>query len=127
MAAITVASISAPKPGGSVFTYYGTGTANQTDTLTSTAVGGGYAEKLLWVSVKYSASTTQAGVTIGIDSGLGSAYDTTITTGSANIQNTFFFPDHGEVWLGKGDAIVVTAPQGGVGITAAIVICTERA
>lgn len=127
MAAITVASVSAPKPGGSVFEYYGTGTANQTDTLTSTPVGGGYAEKLLWVSVKYSAAPTQTGVTIAIDSGLGAAYDTTITTGSANIQSTFFFPDHGEVWLGKGDAIVVTAPAAGGVITAAIVICTERA
>lgn len=76
------------------------------------------------VTVKYSAAPTQAGVTTELDSGIGSAYDTTLNTGTANAQNTVYIPGDA-VKYGKDDSIRVTAPAGGAGITSSISIYTE--
>lgn len=78
--------------------------------------------KVSYVAVKYSAAPTQAGVTIELDSGAGVAYDTTLSTGSANAQNTVYFPTGDDLILANGDAIRVTAPAGGGVITSAISI-----
>lgn len=125
MAAITPTLTSAPKAGGVVQRWSGTGTANQTDTLTGTAIGRGFVERLAYVTVRYSAAPTQAGVTVSLDSGLGSSFDATLHTGSANAQETVYLPD-GNVYLLPDDAVLVSAPAGGGGITASIAIVTER-
>lgn len=80
--------------------------------------------RILLVTARYSAAPTQAGVTAVLDSGAGAEYDTTLNTGSANAQNTVYSPNYRPVLSGD-DALVVTAPAGGVGITAAVAIYTE--
>ena len=110
--------------GNSYERFSGTGTANQSDTLTSVAPGKGYGQKIKYVTVSYSAAPTQTGVTIVLDSGLGSAFDTTMFTGSADARYTFWVPDD-EIPLHGDDAIIVTAPAAGGSITASIVIVLE--
>lgn len=82
---------------------------------------GSRAREVLSVSCKYSGAATQAGVTTGIDSGAGAAFDATLNTGSANAQTTVFLPTV-PIALLADDALVVTAPAGGVGVTAAVEI-----
>lgn len=113
------------RAGGQVVRYYGTGTANQADTLTSTAIASGKRQKLSYVTCAYSAAPTQAGVAISIDSQLGAGYDATLTTGTANARYTVYLPN-ADLWLDEGDALLVSAPAGGSGITATIVIAVEE-
>lgn len=127
MAAITATLSSAPKLiNGSIVRYSGTSTANQTDTLTSTVVPNGGCHRVCYITVSYSAAPTQTGVTIAIDSGLGADFDTTLFTGSANVTDTIWFPDHDFAYLLPGDAIVVTAPAAGGAITSNIAIVLEQ-
>lgn len=127
MATITSTLVSAPKPGGTVIKWYGTSGANSSDTLTSATVPVGSTRRLLYTLVKYSAGPTQTGVTVEIvaSSTLGTTYDTTIATHTANGQNNYFIPDE-ETRLLPGEAIRVTAPAGGGGITAAVQIVMEQ-
>lgn len=113
------------RAGGQIVRYYGTGTANQGDTLTSTVVASGKRQKLSYVTCAYSAAPTQTGVTISIDSQLGAGYDSTLVTGTANDRYTNHLPN-ADLWLDEGDAIIVSAPAAGGVITAAIVICVEE-
>lgn len=130
MAAITPTLRAGPTNlGGVVKQYYGTGTANQADTLTTATVQRGTTQKLLYVTVNYSAAPTYTGtgLTVKIDSGLGSTYDFTLTSGTDNTQFTVYLPDPDirllpGVGSGVGDAIVVAAPAGGSGITASITV-----
>lgn len=127
MAAITATKRGATVNGvGTIEEYYGTGASNQADTLSSAAVGKGGAQKLLYVTCKYDQAPTQAGVTVTLDSGISSLYDTLLTTGTANSQNTVYIPD-GDVWLIDGDSIIVAAPAGGASIEASIVIALLQA
>jgi hypothetical protein len=80
--------------------------------------------ELVMVTCKYSAAPTQAGVTVSLDSGAGAAYDAVLSTGSANAQTTVYTPTV-PIPILSDDAIVVTAPAGGGGITAAITIYTN--
>lgn len=125
MAAITVTDKPSRSRGGIVHYFYGTGTSNQADTLTSTAVPEHRSQQLCFITVKYSGSPTYTGtaLTVEVDSGIGSGYDTTLTSGTDNGQSFSYIPT-GEVILGSGDAIRVSAPAGGA-VTAAIVICTK--
>lgn len=126
MAAITPVFDSSPSHAGiQLRRFSGTGTANQADTLTSTAVGDRRSQRLKYVTVTYSAAPTQTGVTIELDSGLGAGFDATLATGTADAQDTVYIPDHAEFALLDGDAIRVSAPAGGAGITAAIAIVLE--
>lgn len=124
MAAVTPSSDRAASKSGQTLRYYGTGAANQADTMTSTAVAEHKSYKIAFVSCVYSAAPTQAGVTVTLDSGLGSGYDALLTTGSANALATVYVPD-GDVILFPGDAVLVTSPAGGVGLTAAMTIVLE--
>ncbi len=90
----------------------------------SVATQTGKAMRLLFVAVKYSAAPTQAGVTVDLDSGAGAAWDTNLFTGSANAQDTVYVPD-GEIRIADDDAISVTAPAGGTGITSQISVYVE--
>ena len=123
MAAITVSVDRSAGRTGVKNRFYGTGGSNSADTLTSTAVVEHKTQRLNYVTCVYSGAATQAGVTVTLDSGLGSAYDALLSTGSANAINTVYLPD-GDVYLFSGDAIVVASPAGGA-VTAAIVIVTE--
>lgn len=98
-------------------------TANAPLTVT---VQGQAGRRLVQVLVKYSAAPTQAGVTTEMDSGAGAAYDTTLNTGAANAQSTVYNPG-GTIIIGSDDAIRVTAPAGGAGITSQISVYTEDA
>lgn len=120
MAAITPATVVAGsyRP---VTTTYGESGANADGTLSAVMTA---PSKLLAVLVVYSNTPTQAGVTTVLTSNLGSAYDATLDTGSANAQLTAYLPSV-PVPLQAGDSVDVTAPAGGVGLTAAIQIITE--
>lgn len=78
-------------------------------------------QKFLWVSIKYSATPVHLGITIEIASGLGAAFDTLILAGNAN-DTDVFFEFQQKALLPFIDQIRVTAPAGGVGITATIVV-----
>lgn len=97
-----------------------TGAANASLTVT---VPADKARRLVMVTVKYSGTPTQAGVTTTLDSGAGDSYDVVLNTGAANAQNTVYLPD-GELMFGSDDAIVVVAPAGGAGITASVAVYT---
>lgn len=100
--------------------------ASAANTALTVSVGGHAGKRLLQVLVKYSAAPTHAGVTTELDSGAGAAYDTTLNTGAANAQNTVYNPG-GTLLIGSDDAIKVTAPAGGAGITSQISVYTEDA
>lgn len=129
MAAVTPSLVQYPflgfgsKNTGNILVYYGTGASNTIAALTTTAVSKDHSYRLSYASATYSGAATQAGVTFGIDSGLGSGYDCTLTTGSANVVNTVYTPS-GDIILGPGDAFLVTAPAGG-SVTCAIVVVLE--
>ena len=94
--------------------------ANAAQTVTVT----GRRYRLMLVTCKYSAAPTQAGVTIGVDSGVAAAYDATFLTGSANAQTTVYVPPMDMV-INADDGWTITAPAGGVGITSQIVVYVE--
>lgn len=124
MAAITAITTeyAAAGAGQQVVRYSGTSAANSADTLTTPAVAKHHSRKLLFVSVHYSASPTYTAtaLTVKIDSALGASYDLTLFAGSANnAQDVVYLPDP-DIRQLPGDAIVVAAPAGGSGITAAI-------
>jgi hypothetical protein len=96
----------------------GTGADNGIGTASTTT---GKVIQIAYVTVKYSNTPTQAGVTVVLDSGIAAAYDTTLHTGSANVPSTVFAPDY-DLILCEDDQIDVTAPAGGSGITSAIAI-----
>lgn len=79
---------------------------------------------LLFVTVAYSAAPTQGGITVVLDSGIAADHDTTLFTGTANARFSVHAPD-AEFHIFSDDIIKVTAPAGGVGITAAIAIYTR--
>jgi len=85
---------------------------------------GGQVEKLLYVLTSYSATPTQTGVTITVNSNTDAAYDTLLNTASANVRYNLYNPTD-DIIIRKGDALDVTAPAGGAGITSAISIYTE--
>lgn len=84
----------------------------------------GRAFRLLGAYVSYSGAPTQAGVTVGIDSGAGAAYDVTLNTGTANVRYSAYFPAAG-IPLGETDGVLVTGPAGGSGVTSKVVVYAE--
>jgi len=107
--------------GGRYRRYSEAGSANTELSVTTPT---GAHSRVLYTTTAYSAAPTQAGVTHVLDSGVGAAYDSTWSTGTANAQFTVFQPT-AKLVLDNGDAFKVTAPAGGVGITAAVVIVVE--
>lgn len=108
--------------GTKMFRHKITGSANASTALTVAGLSG---RSLLMVTAVYSGSPTQAGVTTALDSGAGSAYDSTLNTGTANATTTNYLPTV-PIPIGRDDAIVITAPSGGGGITASITAYTEE-
>lgn len=103
--------------------YVETGAAN---TELVATISANTARRLVAVLVAYSNTPTQAGVTTVLDSGAGAGYDNTLDTGSANARYTVYVPTV-PIYFGDDDALVVTAPAGGVGITASIAVYTAEA
>ena len=95
------------------------------DTALSVSTPVGKRRRLLFATVKYSASPTQAGVTFELDNGKGAAWDAVLETGSADAQVSIYVPANQKFELGDDDVIKVTAPAGGGVITSAISIWTE--
>lgn len=96
--------------------------ANTAQTLSKTTPGTD--RRIVMVTVKYSAAPTHGGVTVTLNSGLSSLFDTTLFTGAANDQNNSWIPAN-DLILTAGDGLDVTAPAGGAGITSHIAIYTE--
>jgi hypothetical protein len=114
-----------PAPGGkTIVRYAGTGQSNQADSFSSADVDRGGSQRFLYAYAIYSGAATQAGVTFEIDSSYGSAYDITLSTGSANARGTSYIPGDAVVLL-PGDKIRVQAPAGGA-VTASVVIVLEQ-
>jgi len=109
------------KNGGNINCYT---QASAADTAQTCSTDGGQVERLLYITVKYSAAPTQTGVTITLNSGTDAAYDTLLVTGTANAQNTAYLPDP-KIVLRKGDTLDVVAPAAGGVITSAVSIFTE--
>lgn len=84
----------------------------------------GRIRKVLSVFVAYSAAPTQTGVIITLNSSIAAAYDTPLFTGTANVRNTYWVPDH-DLILGPGDVLDVLAPAAGGVITSAVIINCE--
>lgn len=122
--ALSLAVIGTRKGGKRLYRWVETGAANTA--LAATLVSDTNAYRLLGVTCSYSAAPTQAGVTTDLDSGAGAAYDTNLNTGAANARYTNYLPA-GDILLGTNDGLVVTAPAGGAGITAAVAIYLEDA
>ena len=107
--------------------HYEAGIANTALTATSSVAEGDKAsqsKRVIAVYVKYSATPVQTGVVITLDSGLGTAYDTVLYTGSANVQDTFWQPSD-LMRIAQDDAIKVLAPAAGGVITATVQIVLE--
>lgn len=91
----------------------------------STSSGLGKKYRLIQVCTAYSGSPTQAGVTVTLNSGLGSAFDTVLNTGTANARYTTFIPSS-ELIFGPDDQIDVSAPAGGGSLTNSTSIYCEE-
>ena len=115
-------ALTAKKMRQNVERHVETGAAN---TALTSSLAPGFPFRVLLVTVAYSAAPTQAGVTAALNSGAAADYDSTLNTGSANARYTNYLPD-GNLILGEDDALDVTAPAGGAGITAAIAIYIQR-
>ena len=103
--------------------YFDTSAANTAQTV-STITGAKL--RIRYVTVAYSAAPTQTGVIIALNSGSGADYDTTLFTGAANVQDTFWQPDH-DLPIEFDDQLDVTAPAAGGAITSSVVIYCEVA
>lgn len=103
--------------------FSGTGTAHANYTLSTDST---HRLRILLVTCAYSNTPTQAGVTSTLNSALGSGFDCTLNTGSANARYTAWIPAN-EIILERGDTLDVLAPDGGVGLTASIAIYAESA
>ena len=100
----------------------GAGAADTEATLTTTR---GVPCLLKRVHVHYSGAVTQAGVTVGVDSGLGTNYDHLLHTGAADVVDTVYNPEGDGDLLSPGDEVVVVAPAGGATDVAYIQVLTE--
>ena len=118
----TVTKVGRTPNGNQVLRISDTSSANSALTV---SVEGFHGRRLLHVTAKYSASPTQAGVTTELDSGAGSGFDATLNTGSANAQSTSWVPQT-PVFIGSDDAIKVTEPAGGSGVTASVAVYVEE-
>jgi hypothetical protein len=108
----------------------GTSAANTAQTV---SVGGGalgandgVARRVKYITVHYSASPTQTGVTLTLNSGAGSTYDTLLKTGTADAQNNFYSElDFGRIILMGDDTLDIVAPAAGGAITSRVTAICE--
>lgn len=95
--------------------------ANSAFTVTPTV---GRVRRILFVTVKYSANVT-VNVTVTLNSGRGSTYDTLLQTiALAAARDGFWIPDE-DVILADDDELDVLAPAGGAGVTSTIMVYSE--
>lgn len=119
---MTTAIVGVTPEGKKLVRHWVTGAANA---IAALSVGGHKGRRVLMVTTAYSAAPTQAGVTSTLNSGAGAGYDTLLNTGTANARYSAWFPNANLV-LGDDDALDVSAPAGGAGITASIAVYTEE-
>jgi hypothetical protein len=126
MAAVTVTEERVNVGGGrQVVRYSGTGAANTDATLTTTAVPKHKTQKLAYAVGNYGSAVTQTGVTMAIDNVLGSAFDFTFFTGTADTAANVYVPDR-DIYLLPGDAFAVTCLAGGSGDIASLQVVVEE-
>jgi hypothetical protein len=119
---VTTKLVGAARFGYPVHRHVETGSAN-TELVVSVPMS--YVGQVLSVMVAYSATPTQTGVVTSLDAGAGAAYDTTLDIGIANQRYTVYSPPALLV-LGPEDALLITAPAGGAGITASVSVYTAE-
>jgi hypothetical protein len=105
-------------PWGSLVTFSQTSGANAAQTCSTDS---GQAYRILYATITYSASPTQTGVIVTLNSGIAAANDTALQTGSANVQNTHYQPTSPLI-INAADAIDVLAPAAGGAITSSVAI-----
>ncbi len=106
-------------PGGKLRRTKGTSSANTAQTISTTP---GPTARLAYVTVKFSSAVTKD-VTVTLNSGAGSAYDTLLATMElVSNQYGVFIPDE-KIDIFPDDVIDVVAPAGGAGITSGVVVC----
>lgn len=96
------------------------------DTAQTVSTPSGNPRRILQVLVAYSASPTYTGtdLIIKVNSGAGTAYDTTVETGTNNGQYKAYVPTE-PIYLMDDDILDVTAPSAGGAITSSISIYSE--
>lgn len=99
----------------------GQSTANGSLTVTQ---GTGFKRKLGQITVHYSSAVTQ-NVTITLISGVGSSWNTVLDTIVLNAGADGVSTKVIGMLLGPDDAIQVSAPAGGVGVTSQVAIYSE--
>jgi hypothetical protein len=108
---------------GTITNYTETG-ADDTQLVATLTVAAGFRKRVLMVIVVYDDTATQAGVTVAID--LDNDFTATLLTGDADEETTVFnVPVTQDLILGADDDLVVTAPAGGTGVAASVLIVTE--
>lgn len=100
-----------------------TGSANTQLASTTSARGNPF--RIVAIIASYSAAPTQTGVIVTLVSGLGSGFNATLNSGSANAQYTVYIPTN-DLILSGSDTITVTAPAAGGVITASVQIIVEE-
>jgi hypothetical protein len=81
-------------------------------------------QRLIAVMVRYSANVTED-VLVTYDAAHGIDYDTLIQTISLTLLSSGSWIPTDRLLIGDGDKILVVAPAGGDGVTAAVTIITE--
>ncbi len=119
-----VTKISKLRLGGSIAIERETGQSTADASQTVSTPSAGPPRRIKSVKVKYSAIVTE-GVTITLNSGAGSAWDTLLRTIVLTSGTDGVWYPEGDEDIGEDDVIDVFAPAGGVGITSAIAIYTE--
>lgn len=107
--------------------YKRTSGQSDADTSKSVSTSGNSVRELVQVLVTYSASPTYTGsnLTVEVDSGLGTAYDGVLQSGTSNARYFQYTPSNRPV-IFADDEVKVTAPGGGGVITSTITIITKE-
>lgn len=119
--AMTGTKIGRTPDGRAIWRFHETGAANAQ--LVASCPGAG--RRFIQAYCMYSAAPTHSGVIFSLASGLGSAFDVVWAAGAANAQRTFGTSGIPAGPLDDSDNFVVTAPAGGVGITASVAVYME--
>lgn len=111
-----------PAQGRRIQRLFDVGTADTPLVLTIPA---GIMRKILKIVAVYSVNVSLT-VTAVVDSGAGAALDHTLVSQTLSTQKTVVYIPDWELFLHTDDALIVTAPAGGTGVTAGILVECEN-
>jgi hypothetical protein len=122
MAAITATKTAENHKKGRLVRFYGTSTANQSDTLSTDGLRAG---RLICCTVAWTSAVTK-NVTVQLISGISAGYNALLTTMAASAAVTVSYTPTVEFVIATGDKIMLTNDAGGSAITAAMTIYLEE-